>query len=104
MKLNKIINKSTWFELLFMFESGHLNHELVAPLFQFLTNQNIVWQIQGTHGSTAAALIDEGMIVFGEEPFRNGYGMVYPSRYELTEDEPGSLGYQKRRGYKLIRI
>lgn len=87
-----------------MFESGHLNLELVAPLFQFLTNQNIVWQIQGTHGSTAAALIDEGIIVFGEEPFRNAYGMAYPSRYELKEDEPGSLGYQKRRGYKLIKI
>ena len=104
MQLNKIINKKTWFDLLCFYESGRLNVEFVAPLFQFLLDHNIVWQIQGYHGATAIDLIEEGVCVYGEEPFRNAYGMTFPSRHELHAEEPGTVEYQKNRGYNLIVI
>jgi len=49
-------------------------------------------------------LIEEGICVFGLIPIRSAYGGHFPSRFEIEADEPGSLQYQRKRGYDLIRI
>ena len=44
------------------FEMGALEDEQVLDLFQELVNTGLAWQLQGSYGRTAAALIEEGLI------------------------------------------
>ena len=100
---SKKINKETWFHYLCEFETGQLNEKLIDPLFQYIVNTGDVWNLQGFHISTAQDLIEEGLLVLGEKPFKNAYGFSYPSRFEVGE-KPGSLEYQKKQGYKYIDV
>ena len=43
------------------FESGNLSEEDVIEGFQHLINDGTVWQLQGSYGRTAAALIEAGL-------------------------------------------
>jgi hypothetical protein len=104
MNIQKIINGDTWMHLIWSFEEGNLNEELVAPLYQFIINSGDVWNLQGFHGSQAIFLIEEGVCVFGEKPFTNAYGMFYPSRFDVSDHEPGSIEYQLSKGHELIVI
>ena len=104
MKLKNEINCKNWFNLLCQFECGKLQESLIAPLFQYLINHGIVWNLQGSHGATADLLIHDGLCVLGEIPYRTAYGMSYPSRHELPNNEPGSRGYQKIMGLDLIEM
>ena len=100
---SKIINEETWFHYLCQFESGKLNENLIGPLFQYIVNTGDVWNLQGFHISTAKDLIEDGVLVWGEKPFKNAYGFYYPSRYEVGNNS-GSLEYQKKQGYKYINV
>ena len=104
MNLKQIINDDSWFNMLCLYETGQLNPEFVAPLFQFLINKNIIWQMQGNLCSTAICLIEDGVCVYSESSFRNQYGMEFPSRYEVQDNDPGSLTFQKNKGFNLISI
>jgi len=42
------------------FESGQLSEEGVLELFQQLINSGLAWQLQGSYGRTAKALIEAG--------------------------------------------
>lgn len=42
------------------YESGELDEEQVIELFQELINSGLCWQLQGSYGRTAQALIDAG--------------------------------------------
>lgn len=44
------------------FESGELDREGTIELFQHLVNTGLAWQLQGSYGRTAAALIESGEI------------------------------------------
>lgn len=44
------------------FESGQLDEEGIITLFQNLVNTGLAWQLQGSYGRTAAALIAAGEI------------------------------------------
>lgn len=44
------------------FESGQLEDEGILDLFQELVNTGMAWQLQGSYGRMAQALIDEGLI------------------------------------------
>jgi hypothetical protein len=44
------------------FEQGELEHEDVITLFQELVNSGLAWQLQGSYGRTAMALIEAGEI------------------------------------------
>ena len=44
------------------FENSELEHEDVIALFQELVNSGLAWQLQGSYGRTAAALIEAGEI------------------------------------------
>lgn len=45
------------------FESGDLDFEATIELFQELIDSGLVWQLQGSYGRTARALIEEGLCV-----------------------------------------
>ena len=44
------------------FESGKLNNEEILELFSELIKTELAWQLQGSYGRTAKALIDKGLI------------------------------------------
>lgn len=104
MNYKETINEQTYMYLLWDFEEGRLETKLLVPLFQFLINEGHVWNLQNFYGAFAMELIEEGKCVFGESSIRSAYRGYYPSRYEIEADEPGSLQYQRKRGYDLIRI
>lgn len=42
------------------FESGELDSDAVVELFQYLIDTGLAWQLQGSYGRTAVALIQNG--------------------------------------------
>jgi len=44
------------------YESGELDNDGVIELFQHLVDTGLVWQLQGSYGRTAVALIDAGEV------------------------------------------
>jgi len=42
------------------YEQGELDEEGIIDLFQELINSGLAWQMQGSYGRTAKALIDAG--------------------------------------------
>jgi hypothetical protein len=45
------------------YEDGDLEFDDVVDLFQTLVDSGLVWQLQGSYGRTAAALIASGDVV-----------------------------------------
>jgi hypothetical protein len=44
------------------FEDGELDEDEVIALFQHLVTTGLAWQLQGSYGRTAAALIEAGLV------------------------------------------
>lgn len=44
------------------YESGELDDEGIVELFQHLVNTGLAWQLQGSYGRTAVAMIKAGAI------------------------------------------
>ncbi len=49
------------FELL-QFEDGALDDDSVLDLFQRLVDSGLAWQLQGSYGRMAAALVEAGLV------------------------------------------
>lgn len=43
-------------------ESGELSDDETIELFQELVSSGLAWQLQGTYGRTAAAMLEAGLI------------------------------------------
>jgi hypothetical protein len=50
-----------------------------------------VWQLEGSLGRMAMALLESGECVCAPEPVRDFYGTIVPA-YWMVEDAPGSQG------------
>lgn len=44
------------------FETGELSDEETVEFFQALVNSGLAWQLQGSYGRTAQAMLDAGVI------------------------------------------
>ena len=44
------------------YESGDLSDDKTLEMFQELVNSGLAWQLQGSYGRMAQALIDHGLI------------------------------------------
>lgn len=44
------------------YESGQLDEDAVIDGFQHLVDSGLAWQLQGSYGRTARALIDAGVV------------------------------------------
>lgn len=58
-------------------------------LYQHLVDTGMAWKLEGHVGRTAMDLIEQGVIMLGEESHRDYWGNVVPSRHDV---EPGSKG------------
>jgi hypothetical protein len=47
------------------YESGELDQEQAISLFQDLLDTGLAWQLQGSYGRTAEALLEDGLISLG---------------------------------------
>lgn len=50
-----------------LWESGQLSGDDTVVLFQDLIDSGLVWQLQGTYGRTAQALIDAGFCHYRQQ-------------------------------------
>lgn len=49
------------------YENGELDEDETVSLFQELVDDGLAWQLQGSYGRTAQALIDAGLVTRGEQ-------------------------------------
>lgn len=47
------------------FENGDMDEDEVVEFFQELVDSGLAWQLQGSYGRTAAALIEAGLVTAG---------------------------------------
>ena len=70
--------------------------------FQALINNGMVWKMEGSMGREAMNLIREGACVLGHESFRDYWGNLVGSRYDVVEGTMGSEEYAIERGYSVL--
>jgi hypothetical protein len=71
------------------FENGDLSEEAEVKMFQKLISSGTVWGLQGSYGRQAMQLLRDGKCELGEQQFKDAYGNVVPSKYDV---KPGTTG------------
>ena len=85
------------FDKLIAYEEGRLDRrEAINALFQQLIDTGDAWHLQGWVGATAMDLIQCGECLLGPISVKDYWGGHVPSRYEVDDDRPGSIEYQRR--------
>lgn len=56
-------------------------------------NSGLAWQLEGSAGRHAMAMIESGECMLGEYGYRDYWGNYVPSRYEVEEGTKGSASY-----------
>lgn len=62
------------------FENGTLDEEGVLQLFQYLVDTGLAWQLQGSYGRAAKALLDQGLIQPANSDKQDAYGNTVPGK------------------------
>lgn len=76
-------------------------HEEYLANMQELINSGTAWQLEGSVGRSAMALIESGECMLGEEGHRDYWGNYVPSRHEVKSGTKGSSEYCNNRSTEL---
>lgn len=77
------------------FYDAETEEEYIAA-YQELVNTGQAWQLEGSVGREAMALLTAGRIMLGEEGHRDYWGNYVPSRHEVEPGTKGSPEYVAR--------
>ena len=58
----KKANTYNQIDAIIAFEAGELEEESIIELFQNLVDTGLAWELQGSYGRTAKALIEQGLV------------------------------------------
>lgn len=70
--------------------------------YQELINTGQAWQMEGSVGRQAMALIKNGICALGESDHRDYYGNHIPSRDQVQEGTKGSVQFVRDHGNEVI--
>jgi len=81
------------------YEEGELDRDGTVALFQHLVDTGLAWQLQGSYGRTAAAMIEAGLV-----SRRVGDAVAFPLARPGHADGEGILPYRSTRGDQHIVV
>lgn len=70
--------------------------EEIVECYQHLIDTGQAWQLEGSVGRTAMAMIEGGTCTLGEEGHHDFYGNYVPGRDEVEPGTVGSIEYARR--------
>jgi hypothetical protein len=70
-------------------ENGEQDEQDEVAMFQRMINDGSVWHFQGSYGRRAMELLRAGQCELGEKRFKDAYGNVVPSRFDV---KAGTMG------------
>lgn len=79
-----------------------IDEPLKLRAFQAAINSGQIWQLEGSLGRTAMALIESGQCALGPNPSQDFWGAVVPSRHEVQPGSKGSKEYVEERGFCIL--
>lgn len=80
------------------FENGELSEDDEIDMFQKLINSGDVWHLQGSYGRHAMNLLRAGKCELATIPFKDAYGNIVPSRYQVKAGTTGAPLSTRNRG------
>lgn len=84
-----------------IWEEDATEEDFIAA-YQELINTGQAWQMEGSVGRQAMALIENGICALGESDFRDYYGNHIPSRDQVQEGTKGSVQFVHDHGNEVI--
>jgi hypothetical protein len=84
-----------------IWEEDATEEDFIAA-YQELINTGQAWQMEGSVGRQAMALIENGLCALGERDFRDYYGNHIPSRDQVQEGTKGSVQFVHDHGNEVI--
>ena len=84
-----------------IWEEDATEEDFIAA-YQELINTGQAWQMEGSVGRQAMALIENGICALGESDHRDYYGNHIPSRDQVQEGTKGSVQFVHDHGNEVI--
>jgi len=72
------------------FENGEFEEQEEVAFFQKMINDGSVWHFQGAYGRRAMDLLRARKCELGEKRFKDAYGNVVPSRFDVKAGMMGA--------------
>ena len=84
-----------------IWEEDATEEDFIAA-YQELINTGQAWNMEGSVGRQAMALIENGICALGESDHRDYYGNHIPSRDQVQEGTKGSVQFVHDHGNEVI--